>query len=134
LGRQIWAKSDERKQTKAETKMVTSNDHTVEWNARPATRLRTHDDHAALPSVVQLDCVMTAERWHTIMHDDARLTAAECKAGWHFCLEYDLFLCKVGEMPGCDCASYTLEAIAAEKKEARVKRLLKPKLYTAMTH
>jgi len=77
---------------------------------------------------------MTAERWHTIMHDDARLTGAECKAGWHFCLEYDLFLCKVGEMPGCDCASYTLEAIAAEKKEARVKRLLKPKLYTAMTH
>jgi hypothetical protein len=41
------------------------------------------------------------------MHDDARLTGAECKAGWHLCLEYDLFLCKVGEMPGCDCASYT---------------------------
>ena len=42
---------------------------------------------------------MTAERWHTIMHDDARLTKTECKAGWHFCFEYDLFLCKVGEIP-----------------------------------
>jgi len=104
----------------------------VEWNARPATRLRAHDDHAALPSVVQLDCVMTAERWHTIMHDKALLTGAECKAGWHFCLEYDLFLCKVGEMPGCDCASYTPEAIAA--KETQVKRLLKTKLYAAMTN
>ncbi|HET6887611.1 MAG TPA: hypothetical protein VFH87_06775 [Candidatus Udaeobacter sp.] len=60
---------------------------------------------------------MTAERWHTIMHDDARLTKTECKAGWHF-LEYDLFLCKVGEMPCCDCASYTPEAIAAKSKEA----------------
>ncbi len=52
------------------------------------------------------------------MHDDARLTGAECKAGWHFCLEYDLFLCKVGEMSGCDCASYMPEAIAGETKEA----------------
>jgi hypothetical protein len=42
---------------------------------------------------------MAAERWHTIMHDDARLTKTECKAGWHFCFEYDLFLCKVGEIP-----------------------------------
>ena len=75
---------------------------------------------------------MTAERWHTIMHDDARLTGAECKAGWHLCLEYDLFLCKVGEMPGCDCASYTPEAIAA--KETQVERLLKTKLYAAMTN
>jgi len=60
---------------------------------------------------------MTAERWHTIMQGDARLTGAECKGGWHFCLEYDLFLCKVGEMPGCDCVSYTPEAIAAKTKE-----------------
>lgn len=61
---------------------------------------------------------MTAERWHTLMHDDARLTKTECKTDWHFCVGYDLFLCKVGEMPGCDCASYTLEAIAAKTKEA----------------
>lgn len=61
---------------------------------------------------------MTAERWHTIMHDDARLTKTESKTGWHFCLEYDLFLCKVGEMSGCDCVSYTREAIAAKTKEA----------------
>ncbi len=50
---------------------------------------------------------MTAERWHTIMHDDARLTGAGCKAGWHFCLEYDLFLCKVGEMPAAIAPAYT---------------------------
>jgi hypothetical protein len=53
-----------------------------------------------------------------IMHDDVQLPKTECKAGWHFCFEYDLFLCKVGEMPGCDCASYTPEAIAAKTKEA----------------
>jgi hypothetical protein len=67
---------------------------------------------------------MTAERWLTIMHDDARLTKTEGKAGWHFCFEYDLFLCKVGEMPGCDCASYTPEAIAAKNEGGRAKRLL----------
>jgi hypothetical protein len=61
---------------------------------------------------------MPAKRWHTIMHDDARLTKTECKAGWHFGLENDLFFCKAGEMSGCDCVSYTLEAIAAKTKEA----------------
>jgi hypothetical protein len=61
---------------------------------------------------------MTAERWHTIVHDDARLTKTECKGGWRFCLEYDLFLCKTGEMPGCDCASCMPEAIAGKTKEA----------------
>ena len=65
MGWQICATSHERKQTKAETKTVTSNDPTVEWNALTGTHLRAHDNHAALPSIVQLDCVMTAERWHT---------------------------------------------------------------------
>jgi len=90
----------------------------VEWNGRTTTRLRAHDDHAALPSIIQLDCVTTAQRWQTIMHDEARLTKTECKTDWHFCVEYDLFLCKVGEMPGCDCASYSPEAIAAKTKKA----------------
>jgi len=77
---------------------------------------------------------MTAERWHTIMHDDARLTGAERKAGWHFCLEYDLFLCKAGEMPGCDCASLHAGSYSSQDEGGRVKRLLKTKLYTAMTN
>lgn len=52
------------------------------------------------------------------MHDDARLTKTECKAGWDFCFEYDLFLDKGGETHGCDCAGYTPEAMAAKTKEA----------------
>jgi hypothetical protein len=67
---------------------------------------------------------MTAERWHTIMHDDARLTGAERKEGWHFCLEYDLFLCKAGEMPGCDCASLHAGSYSSQDEGGRVKRLL----------
>jgi RNA polymerase sigma-70 factor (ECF subfamily) len=35
--------------------------------------------------------------------------------GGRACLEYDLFLCKVGEMPGGDYASYTPEAIAPRR-------------------
>ena len=77
---------------------------------------------------------MTAERWHTIVHDGARLTGAECKAGWHFCVEYDLFLCKVGEMPGCDCASLHAGSYSSQDEGGRVKRLLKTKLYAAMTN
>ena len=78
---------------------------------------------------------MTAERWHTIMHDDARLTRAERKAGWHFCLEYDLFLCKAGEMPGCDCASLRAGSYSSQDEGGRVKRLLKDerKNYLAAT-
>lgn len=47
---------------------------------------------------------MTQDRYDALMRDDQLdLTDEEVADGWHFCVDFDLLLLKVGGVDGCTC-------------------------------